>query len=78
MARLKEGAMDSILHSVDLPHYEKAKTLVDCYRKEGFVRPELVLRNRLDVKMDVVKLTMEQTIDELYNEYGLNAKAGAA
>ena len=39
VTRLEKGAMDSIMKTVDVPHFEKAKTLVDSYRKDESARP---------------------------------------
>lgn len=49
----------------------KARTLVDSYREEAVVRPELVLETKLDEKMKS-GLTMDQAIEQLYGNSGLN------
>jgi hypothetical protein len=71
VTRLEKGAMDSIMKTVDVPHFEKAKTLVDSYRKDEFARPELVLQDHLKERMSA-GLKMEQAIEDLYHERGLN------
>jgi hypothetical protein len=63
----REEAMTSIKESVDAVHYAQAITLVSRYSKRGFLRPELVLDDKVKGKMAKGK-TIEQAIEELYNE----------
>jgi hypothetical protein len=47
---LREKVVDSIFQNVDDTHNEKAIKLVNNYRKEGYLRPELVLQSKLNEK----------------------------
>jgi hypothetical protein len=64
---LREEAMSSIKQNVDAAHYTQAITLIIGYSKRGFLRPELVLDDKIKEKMAKGK-TKEQAIEELYNE----------
>jgi hypothetical protein len=64
---LRAKAMNSIKENVDAAHYTQAITLITRYSKRGFLRPELVLDNKIKEKMAKGK-TKEQAIEELYNE----------
>ncbi len=72
MIELRQKAVDSIMKKVDISHFNRAQTLVDSYRKDGYSRAELVLQINLNEKIDE-GLTMEQAIDELYKVRGLDS-----
>jgi hypothetical protein len=64
---LREKAMSPIKENVDAAHYTQAITLIIGYSKRGFLRPELVLDDKIKEKMAKGK-TKEQAIEELHNE----------
>lgn len=67
LEELREKAMSSIKESVDAAHYTQATALTSRYSKHGFLHPELVLDDKIKKKMAKGK-TMEQAIEELYDE----------
>ena len=64
---LREKAMSSIKENIDAAHYTQTITLIIRYGKRGFLRPELVLDDKIKEKMAKGN-TKEQAIEELYNE----------